>query len=61
MSETLQTILTILAAGVVLFLGIFIFKFVIRYAWKFLRAALIILALVTIVGFFFGFFEFALP
>lgn len=60
MSETLQTIFNILAAGVVLFLAVILFKFFLRYAWKVLRAALIILALIAIAGFFFGFFEFTI-
>ena len=60
MSETLQYIFYILAAGVVLFLAVILFKFLLRYAWKVLRAALVILALIAIAGLFFGFLEFTI-
>lgn len=57
MSETIKNILPILAAGVVLFLGVFILRFVLRFAWKFVRAALIVLSLLLIAGYFFGIFD----
>lgn len=60
MSKTLQSILYIISSGIVLFVGIFLLKYVLRYIWKVLRAALIMLVLITIAGYFLGFFEFAL-
>ena len=60
MSETVQNILYILAAGVALFLGVFFLRFILRFAWKFIRAALIILSLILIAGYFFGLFDIVL-
>ena len=57
MSETINNILNIVIVGVVLFLGVFILRFVLRLAWKFVRAALVILSLILIAGYFFGFFD----
>lgn len=57
MSETINNILSIVIVGVVLFLGVFILRFVLRLAWKFVRAALVILSLILIAGYFLGFFD----
>lgn len=57
MSETINNILNIVIVGVVLFLGVFILRFVLRLAWKFVRATLVILSLILIAGYFFGFFD----
>jgi len=57
MSETIKNILYIFAAGAVLFFGVFFLRFILRLAWKFIRAGLIILSLILIAGYFFGLFD----
>lgn len=57
MTETVQNILYMIAAGLLLFVGVFILRFVIRLTWKFVRAVLIILSLIIITGYVFGFFN----
>lgn len=61
MNTTIQSILYMIAAGVLLFFGVFILRFVLRFAWKFIRAALILLSLLFIAGYFFGIFDIVLP
>jgi len=61
MLENLENILYIVAAVVLLFAGIFIMRNVIKIAWKIVRAALIILAILMIAGYFFGFVDIGLP
>lgn len=60
MNETVQNILYIIGAGLLLFAGVFILRFVIRFTWKFVRAVLIILSLIIITGYYFGFFNIAI-
>jgi len=57
MSEMVKNIFTIIAAGLVLLAGVFILRFVVRLAWKFVRTALIILSVMIIAGYFFGIFD----
>jgi len=57
MSETIKNIFSILVLGAVLFLGVFALRFVLRLAWKFVRAALIIFSIILIAGYFFGLFD----
>lgn len=61
MLDNLENILYIIAAGVLLFAGIFIMRNVIKVAWKIIRAALIILAILMIAGYFLGFVDVGLP
>jgi hypothetical protein len=60
MSEMVNIIFTIIAAGLVLLAGVFIFRFVIRLAWKFVRTALIIMSVIIIAGYFLGIFDIAI-
>jgi hypothetical protein len=60
MRELLQNPLYVIAAGAALVFGVFILRFVFRFAWKFVRAALIILSLIMIAGYFFGFLDIAI-
>ena len=60
MSEIVNNIFTIIAAGLVLLAGVFILRFVVRLAWKFVRTALIILSVIIITGYFFGIFDIAI-
>jgi len=61
MIDNLENILYIIAAGVLLFAGIFILRNVIRVAWKIARLVLIILAILLIAGYFLGFVDIGLP
>jgi hypothetical protein len=60
MSETIQSVLYILAAGVILILGVVILRGVLKVAWKFVRVILILLALLLIAGYFLGFLDIAI-
>jgi len=60
MIENFRNILYLIAAGALLIGGVFVLRFVLKLAWKFVRAALIILSIVTIAGFFLGFLEIGL-
>lgn len=57
MTEMVSNIITIIAAGLILLAGVFILRFVVRLAWKFVRIALIILSVMIIAGYFFGIFD----
>jgi len=60
MNEMVNNIFTIIAAGLILLAGVFILRFVVRLAWKFVRTALIILSVMIIAGYFFGIFDIAI-
>ena len=57
MTEMVNNIFTIIAAGLILLAGVFILRFVVRLALKFVRTALIILSVIIIAGYFFGIFD----
>ena len=60
MPETIDNVIYIVSAGLLLLAGVFILRFVLKFAWKIVRAGLIIVSLLFIAGYFFGFFEIAL-
>ncbi|MFN2303390.1 MAG: hypothetical protein ACK2TV_06625 [Anaerolineales bacterium] len=61
MSNSIETVLSIVIAGVLLIAGVFILNLVIKFAWKILRFALIALAVLLIAGIFLGVIEIPLP
>lgn len=61
MSNSVETILSIVLAGVLLIAGVFILNFVIKFAWKVFRFALIALAVLIIAGLALGIIEIPLP
>ncbi|MEA3327957.1 MAG: hypothetical protein U9R53_11750 [Chloroflexota bacterium] len=61
MVDNLKNILYFIAAGVLLFAGIFILRNVLQIAWKVARLILIILAILLIAGYFLGFVNIGLP
>lgn len=61
MLDNLKNFLYVIAAGVLLFAGIFIMRNVIKVAWKVVRALLIILAILMIAGYFLGLVDIGLP
>lgn len=60
MSVSLQNILYLVAAGAILLAGVFILRFLLKFAWRFVRVALILLSLVLLAGYIFGFLEIGL-
>lgn len=61
MSSSVETVLTIVLAGVLLIAGVFILNFVVKFAWKVLRFALIALVLLLITGVVLGVIDIPLP
>jgi len=60
MTFSLQNILYLAAAGILLLGGVFILRFLLRIAWRVVRVALILLSLVLLAGVVFGFLEIGL-
>jgi hypothetical protein len=54
---TLDNILWLAAAGLILFFGIFALRGVIKLAWKVLRVGLILFAIAIIIGAFLGYLD----
>jgi hypothetical protein len=57
MTQTLQNLLYLAAAGVILIAGFFILRFALKLAWKIVRLALIMLSLLLVAGFFLGYID----
>jgi hypothetical protein len=57
MSEAVQTILYVIAGGVLLVVGVIILRYVLKFAWKIVRVILIILSILLIAGYFFGYLD----
>lgn len=60
MTFTLQNIITLITTGLFLLAGVFILRFLFKLAWRFVRVALILLSLVLLAGYLFGFLEIGL-
>ena len=60
MTFSLQNILSVAAVGILLLGGVFILRFLLKIAWRFVRVALILLSLVLLAGVVFGFLEIGL-
>jgi len=60
MPETIENIIYIVSAGLLLLAGIFFLRFALKFAWKIIRTVLIIISLLFIAGYFFGFLDIAL-
>lgn len=60
MPLNLENILYIIGAGILVIAGVFILRGVLKFAWKFIRAALIVLAVILIAGYILGFFQISL-
>jgi hypothetical protein len=54
MDLTFQNILQLALAGVIVIAGIFILRFLLKFAWKILRVALILLTVILVAGYFLG-------
>jgi energy-coupling factor transporter transmembrane protein EcfT len=60
MTLSLQNIFTLIAAGLLLLAGVFILRFMLKFAWRVVRVALILLSLVILAGYLLGFLEIGL-
>jgi hypothetical protein len=49
-----------IAAVVLLFIGVYVLRFILKFAWKIIRVILIVLGMILVAGYAFGFLEFAL-
>lgn len=57
MLESYQTIFYWVAAGALIVAGFFILRFILKFAWKIIRVALILLSVLLVAGYFFGFLD----
>ena len=60
MTQTLQNIITLIGAGLLLLVGVFVLRFLFKIAWRMVRVALILLSLVLLAGYLLGFLEIGL-
>lgn len=60
MTLSLQNVLSLAAAGILLLGGVFILRFILKIAWRLVRVALILLSLVLLAGYLFGVLEIGL-
>ena len=60
MTFSLQNILYLAAAGILLLGGVFILRFLFKIAWRVVRVALILFSLVLLAGVVLGFLEIGL-
>lgn len=60
MAETISNIFYMVAAGVILLLGVFVLRIILKLAWKIVRTVLVLGSLLLIAGYFLGFFEIVL-
>lgn len=54
MGLTFQNISYLALAGIFLLTGVFILRWVLKFAWKIVRVALILLSVILVVGYFLG-------
>lgn len=49
-----------IAAVVLLFIGVYLLRFILKFAWKIIRVILIVFGVILVAGYVFGFLEIAL-
>lgn len=49
-----------IAAVVLLFFGVYLLRFILKFAWKIIRVILIVFGVILVAGYVFGFLEIAL-
>ncbi len=57
MGITFDTIIYLALAGVILFAGVLMLRFVLKFAWKIIRVALILLSVILVAGYLLGFLD----
>ena len=60
MNTTFQNIITLVGAGLLLLVGVFVLRFLFKIAWRVIRVGLILLSLVLLAGYLFGIIEIGL-
>lgn len=60
MTQTFQNIISLVGAGLLLLVGVFVLRFLFKIAWRVVRAALILLSLVLLAGYLLGFLDISL-
>lgn len=61
MDITFQNILHLALAGVIIVAGIFILRFMLKFAWKIIRVAVILLSVILVASYFLGFLDNIVP
>jgi len=54
MGINFQNIYVLALAGIILLTGVFILRWVLKFAWKIVRVALILLSVILVAGYFLG-------
>jgi hypothetical protein len=57
MNTIFQDISFLVLAGAILLAGLFILRFVLKFAWKIVRVALILISVILVAGYFTGFLD----
>lgn len=57
MDINFQNFITLALIGAALLAGLLILRFLFKFAWKFIRVALILLSVILVAGYFLGFLE----
>ncbi len=60
MSEAVKNILYIIAGGILLVVGVVLFRVILKFAWKVVRVFLLVLSVLLVAGYFFGFLDISL-
>jgi uncharacterized membrane protein YoaK (UPF0700 family) len=57
MSEAVKNVLYVIAGGILLVVGVVFLRFVLKFAWKVVRVVLLLLSILLVAGYFFGFLD----
>jgi len=57
MSEAVKNVIYVIAGGILLVVGVVFLRFVLKFAWKVVRVVLLLLSILLVAGYFFGFLD----
>jgi hypothetical protein len=57
MSEAVKNVIYVIAGGILLVVGVVFLRFVFKFAWKVVRVVLLLLSILLVAGYFFGFLD----
>ncbi len=60
MSEAIKIVLYVIAGGILLVVGVVLFRVILKFAWKVVRVLLLLLSILLIAGYFFGVLDISL-
>ncbi|MDY6866473.1 MAG: hypothetical protein SVT56_00980 [Chloroflexota bacterium] len=60
MSEVVKNVLYIIAGGILLVVGVVLFRVILKFAWKVVRVILLLLSVLLVAGYYFGFLDISL-